>query len=450
MVLSFASNATHSGQQRIVRSLCPSGSRDCSPQGKLPGILLLLWCTKLCCRHRARQKVIDVKAVSRSKGACRPEWHQMALASPPQQQRPRLVQHPANPQAHYLVLASPHHAELATVADSNRSATAAPSAQQARCSAPAGKQQSQSQKVSQGLSKSVNAKVQRVLNKALLLRQTTLSQRPRQATQPAKAPGPASLCRGRHSAVGRQRLQTQAASDAVQDASASESVSQQVQAIRSSAHAVLRGLDWADSQLSCSTNLSAVSNSALMCSTGSSDEQNRTAEAVGQTSSAMVAAPLANAAELTKASCKNRQNAAWGSETATPAQLAGQVTPEQVVTTCQEMSQQQAERACICANGSSQCIRQAVVQQSKPQGCTPLSEAPGSDATWSDKGEGNGKHNCSPCSPLKQVGRRLAMHSVVGSQFCSICCTMSMHVVYTQANKCMDIQLFSLWQAAQG
>ena len=378
-----------------------------------------------------------------SNHACRPEWHQTTLASPAQQQQPRLVQHQASPQARYLVLATPQPALPATAADSNRHVTVCSTAQQARYSAPAGKHQRQSRKMSQGLSKTVKAKVQLVLNKVLLPRSTSSPQCTGQSTEPATASGPASVSRGRYPPAGHQRLKSHPASDAVQDASAAEPVSQQAQAITASAHAVLRGLDWADSQLSCSTSLLAVSNLAHMCSMGSSDQHNITiaaaAAATGESFSRVVAEPLLNAAELTFASGNSSQKCDKGPEAATLAQLAQQVPPERGsdVAACHETGQQQAEQAGV--NSRSQGT---VVQQSKPRGCIPASEVADSGETWSEK-EDNCQRECSPCAPRRQVQCKLSMHPKMGLRNpAALLCTICMDVWYA-ATKCMGTEVFS-------
>ena len=136
----------------------------------------------------------------------------------------------------------------------------------------ANKQQHAQHTPEAGLSQSVKAKVQRVLKKVLQPKAATTAQHVRHLRHSADKCGQSRLSGYGQAAEDEYKRQA-AVPEAHQDPCFLWR-QQQAEALKASSRAVLRGLDWADTQLSCSTTLPAAPQSAPSGSTGSISQPN--------------------------------------------------------------------------------------------------------------------------------------------------------------------------------
>ena len=111
--------------------------------------------------------------------------------------------------------------------------------------------------------------------------------------------------------VQQQTLRTPLVAQAMDDDYTGQSAQQQAEALRATAQTVLRGLDWADSQLTCSTLQTAASSAGMTttsCKAHSIAAQQGPADARGQSCCAPVTHPLHIQAALHPASLKQGQH----------------------------------------------------------------------------------------------------------------------------------------------
>ena len=201
-------------------------------------------------------------------------------------------------------------------------------------------------------------------------------------------------------------LHTASAADAMNADCVVQSAHQQAEALRSSARAVLGSLDWADLQLSCSTQHAAASASALagMHSSGSHgrSKAGQVAMADGETGCwAFGAHPL----HTQTASCKPRRNTNLSSGlTACPGQLQleqnggwGSRLAAAAGPLCDQSDQQ-----CAAFDDQSWAVKSPAAQQQEvARGDRESSRVADSEATWS---EGDDLHGSNPCLlPAQQV-----------------------------------------------
>lgn len=198
--------------------------------------------------------------------------HQTNVASPARQKQWRLTaQHDSPPQPDTRIKApSAQQAAAITTIDSHSPARRCTYPQQASLSLPLEQEQHQQQQTThQGPPISTRARHQGASPMLLQPQKVTSPEhlrKLRKQADPSESGGPAS----------GQQVSARAISvhafDAMGDDFTIKLVHQQAEAVRLSAQAVLRSLDWADSQLTCSPPHAAVSPSAGMHSSGSNGQ----------------------------------------------------------------------------------------------------------------------------------------------------------------------------------
>ena len=127
--------------------------------------------------------------------------------------------------------------------------------------------------------------------------------------------------------VQQQTLRTRSVAQAMDDDYTGQSAQQQVEALRATAQTVLRGLDWADSQLTCFTLQAAASTAGMTttsCKAHSIAAQQGPAVARGQSCCAPVKHPLHIQAALHPASLKQGQHVGGVLDSTQSLQLASQ------------------------------------------------------------------------------------------------------------------------------
>lgn len=144
-----------------------------------------------------------------------------------------------------------------TAAHSNRLNSHCPSARQASLPLPVEQEQQQHQQqqqsTRQGVSKNVRVSHQHAVKALLHPQNVTLPPHLTQLRKRARPCESSSVGSPRKVSAGAHSQHTVPSSAAMDDDYTLDSPHQQAHALRSSAQAVLHGLDWVDSQLSCST-----------------------------------------------------------------------------------------------------------------------------------------------------------------------------------------------------
>ena len=196
---------------------------------------------------------------------CRQRRRKTKAARPAQQKQWCLTaQHDSLPQPDTTTrVPSARQAAAMNTLNNRRPGRHCTNPQQASLSLPLNQQQQQQQQTAhQALLESIHARHQGA-SPMLLQPQKVISQehlrKSRKRAEPSESGGPAS---NRRVSGRKVTLHTSSAQDAMDDDYILGLVHQQAEALRSSARAVLRSLDWADSQLTCSALHAAASPSA--------------------------------------------------------------------------------------------------------------------------------------------------------------------------------------------
>ena len=198
-------------------------------------------------------------------------------------------------------------------------------------------------------------------------------------------------------------LHTSSARDAMDDDCIVGLAHQQAEALRSSARAVLRSLDWADSQLTCSALHAAVSPIAGTPSSASNGQS--TAGQVGTAAGeAGCSAPAEHLLHTHTASCRQGPN---GDPVSVVGNMHGQLQqdagwdPRLAAAAAAGALYGQSQQQCATCKDGLQGVASCAAQQEDGRGGRESSGVADSEATWS---EGPDLHSSSPClAPPQQV-----------------------------------------------
>lgn len=337
---------------------------------------------------------------------CRPTWRQTRLASPGQQrQSPLILQHDRLPEPETITqpAAAQQEALIITSADSHLPNSHNTVPQTASLTLPLEQQQQQQQFAHQGLSKSIHARCQRAPQTLLQPKKASLTQHLNRSRKRVRPESSSSAC-GRRVLAREYSVHTPSAPDAKDGDCIIQSAHQQAQALRSSARAVLGSLDWADSQLSCSTLHAAASAGMHSSASDGQSKAGRVGTSGGVTG---CCAPAHHPGHTQTASYRQRrgmhltsgltsspgqvqlgQDGAWGSRLAAAAgALCGQ-----------------SDEQCAAFDGGLWAVRSPAAQQEHAGVGMESSGVADSEATWSEGGEGVDLHGSNPSLlPPKQV-----------------------------------------------
>lgn len=323
---------------------------------------------------------------------CRQRRHKTKVASPAQQKQwCWTAQHDSLPQPDTTIkVPSAQQAAAINTSDNCSPGRHCTNPQQASQSLPLNQHQQQ-QTAHQALFESIHA---RHHGASPMLRQSQKVTSPehlrksRKRAEPSESGGPAS---GRRVSARKITLHTFSAQDAMDDDYVKKSAHQQAEALISSARAVLRSLDWADSQLTCSAQHAAVPPTVGMHSPASNGQS--TAGQVGTAAGATgCSASAEHILHTHTASCRQdphvdpvsglgtlhgqvqlKQDAGWGPRLAAAA-AAGALYGQ---------SQQQCA-TCEDGPGGVTCC---AAQQEGVGGGRESSGVADSEATWSEGGD---------------------------------------------------------------
>ena len=348
--------------------------------------------------HIAPSRAVGPKASATSWCVCRPEWCQRKLATRAQQPKPSKLRCMRDPHHHNTDKPEPEPRYI-TVTMPQREATPDPAGFSRASVTPARTQQATASPVEQShrLPPRVQAKVKTALKVVLKPKQACTLPASRAGTPQARHRTAASA--QRHSAALRlksAKCQTPQASRIDPSSLTVGAVHKHACALEASAKAVLKGLDWADSQLTCSTSHATASAPARTSSTASSNPFERyriAAVAAGRVSPGL----MADADTEQPAYSVGPEH---GRRSAVPAANAQQPTAHLTDQSGSHAGMHVVTSSPDQLSSGADADPTAVPCNTEECAGDPVTD---SDATWSDSGHDEGEHASSPCAQLNQV-----------------------------------------------